>query len=155
MNIFSLLNQERTNSNVDLGSKKKVLETLSKLLSCDIESHNRKQIFDNLIMRERLGSTGLGSGVALPHCRLVGLQQSFAAMLTLQRPINFDSPDQEYVDIVFCLVVPEKSDKEHLQILAYLAELFSDPELCRKIRKAELPQDILNTIHHRQQSAAA
>lgn len=155
MNIFSILNQERTGSNVDLGSKKKVLETLSGLLSRDIENHNQEQIFDSLIMRERLGSTGLGSGVALPHCRLTGLQQPFAAMLTLQNPIDFDSSDQEHVDIVLCLVVPEQSDQEHLQILAHLAKLFSDPELCRQIRKAELPQDILNAIHRWQQSAAA
>ncbi len=155
MDIFNILNQERTSASADLASKKKVLETLSKLLSRDIESHNQEQIFDSLIMRERLGSTGLGSGVALPHCRLADLQRPFAAMLVLKSPIDFDGPDKEYVDIVFCLVVPEESDHEHLQILAYLAKLFGDSKLCRQLRKARLPQDILNAIQHWQQSAVA
>ncbi len=155
MNIFGFLNQERTISGACLGSKKKALETLSSLLSCDIENHNQEQIFDSLIARERLGSTGLGSGIALPHCRLARLQQSSAAMLTLAKPIDFDSPDQKDVDIIFCLVVPEKANEEHLQILSYLARLFSDPGLCRQVREAEYPRDILDAIHQWQQNAAA
>lgn len=155
MDIFSLLNPQRITCNTELGSKKKVLETLSELLAADITSHSQAQIFDNLIMRERLGSTGLGSGVALPHCRLSGITEPYGALLTLNQAVDFDSPDQKGVDIVFSLVVPEDSNEEHLQILAHLAKLFSDHNLCSQLREATNVQGILDVIDHWQHSAAA
>ncbi len=155
MDIFNLLNQERTLAHTDASSKKKVLEKLSHVLSKDIDNYSQEQIFDSLIQRERLGSTGLGSGVALPHCRLTGLSEACAAMVTLDSSVDFDSPDSEGVDIIFGLVVPDDSDKEHLETLAQLARLFSDLKLCQQIRKASSNQDILDLISHWQQNAAA
>lgn len=155
MDIFSLLNQERTLAHMDVGSKKKVLEKLSAVLAQDIAHYSHEQIFECLIQRERLGSTGLGSGVALPHCRLSNLPQPCAAMITLDRSIDFNSPDGQGVDIIFGLVVPENNDKEHLETLARLASLFSNLELCQQIRKTDDNQEILNLINHWQQGAAA
>ena len=155
MNIFSLINQERTIARKDAGSKKKVLEILSDTLAPFIPNHSREKIFEHLIARERLGSTGLGSGVAIPHCRLHGLEAPLGAMLTLRQAVSFDSADNQDVDILFCLVVPEDADEKHLQILSGLAELFIDAELCAQLRDADDDTELLNTLHHWQQNAAA
>lgn len=155
MNIFSLLNLERTVACMNAGSKKRALESLSAYLSPFIPTSNKEKIFDKLIARERLGSTGLGSGVAIPHCRLSGLDAPIGAMATLKNPINFDSPDNQDVDIIFCLIVPEKSHEEHLQILAHLAEIFINPELCQQIRNTKDNTEILGILHRWQQNAAA
>lgn len=155
MNIYNLLHQERILAHADASSKKKVLETLSRILAQDISNYSQEQIFNNLTQRERLGSTGLGSGIALPHCRLAGLARPSAAMLTLDNTIDFDSPDGQGVDIIFGLVVPDNNDSEHLKTLARLARLFSDIELCQQLRNADNNQEILALINHRQQDVAA
>jgi len=155
MNIFTLLNEERTIAHQSAGSKKKTLEILSDSLSPFLKNHSREKIFQQLIARERLGSTGLGSGVAIPHCRLPGLDAPLGTMLTLAEAIPFDSTDNIDVDILFCLVVPEESNEEHLQILASLAKLFIDPELCTQLRNADDNHELLNTLHRWQQHAAA
>ena len=155
MNIFSLINQERTRACLEAGSKKRVLESLSEILSLSLTTHSQEQIFDQLVARERLGSTGLGAGVALPHCRLAGIDIPMGALATLAEPIDYDSPDNKPVDLVFCLVVPDNADEEHLQLLAQLAELFSQEDICSQIRNADEPEEILNLIHHWQQHAAA
>ena len=139
---------------MDAGSKKKGLEVLSGLMAPFIPTHSKEKIFDKLIARERLGSTGLGSGVAIPHCRLEGLETPIGALITLKNAINFDSPDDKDVDILFCLIVPEGSHDEHLKILARLAELLIDPELCQKLRATEDSAEALNIIFHWQQNAA-
>lgn len=140
---------------MDAGSKKRALESLSECLVSFIPTVNKEKIFDKLIARERLGSTGLGSGVAIPHCRLSGLDTPIGAMATLKKPINFDSPDNQDVDILFCLIVPEESHEEHLKILAQLAEIFINPELCQQIRNTKDNSEILGILHHWQQNAAA
>ncbi len=155
MNIFTLLNQERTGARMQAGSKKKGLEILSKILARFIPSHSKEKIFDKLIARERLGSTGLGTGVAIPHCRLEGLDAPIGALIILKNAITFDSPDGKDVDILFCLLVPEGSHDEHLEILAKLAELLINPGLCQQLRNAEDSAEALNIIHYWQQNAAA
>jgi PTS system nitrogen regulatory IIA component len=155
MKIFGLLNQERVRARMDAGSKKRVLECLSEVLSASLTTHSKEQIFDQLIARERLGSTGLGSGVALPHCRLTGIDEPMAALLTLTEGVDFDSPDEQPVDLIFGLIVPENADEEHLQLLAQLAELCLKKDMCNQIRTADKADKILNLIHHWQQHAAA
>ena len=155
MNICSLLNQERIATQQPLCSKKKVLEVFSSILAADIENYSQGQIFDQLVIRDRLGSMGLGHGVALPHCRLSNLSRPLSAVLTLQKGIDFDAPDAQLVDIVFCLVVPEHADQEHLQILAQLAKYFADTKLCQQIRQAQSGQALLNCLYHWQSHAAA
>ena len=87
-------------------------------------------------LRERLGSTGLGFGVALPHARLEGIDTAVGAFVHLPCGVDFDSPDREPVDLVFALLVPENSTNEHLEILSRLAELFNEEELRKKLRIA-------------------
>jgi PTS system nitrogen regulatory IIA component len=140
---------------MEAGSKKKVLECLSGALSASLTTHTTEQIFDQLIARERLGSTGLGVGVALPHCRLAGIEAPMGALATLTDAIDYDSPDNEPVDLVFALIVPDSADEEHLQLLAQLAELFMQKEMCDQIRNAQTADKVLSLIHQWQQHAAA
>ena len=107
-------------------------------------------ILDAFMARERLGSTGLGQGIAIPHCRLDTVSRCTGALLTLANPINFDAPDRQPVDLLFVLVVPSEATDEHLKILAELAQRFSDANYCQRLRAAstdaELYQAALSTV---------
>jgi PTS system nitrogen regulatory IIA component len=94
-------------------------------------------IFDALFDRERLGSTGIGKGVAIPHARVPGITHTIAAMLTLNRPIDFDAADKKDVDIFFALLVPEDDGDNHLEHLASLVTSFREPGICQKIRETD------------------
>jgi len=134
MPTTELLHPARIACQQDSSSKKRSLESLSHLLASAVPDYTEIEIFDSLVGRERLGSTGLGSGVALPHGRLRGLKQPIAALITLRQGIDFDAIDQQPVDLLYALLVPEESTEEHLQILAQLAGLFSNPDFCSKLR---------------------
>jgi PTS system nitrogen regulatory IIA component len=117
-------------------SKKKVLENLSEKLANNSKAIEADKIFQALLERERLGSTGLGKGVAIPHARVPNLPHSVAAMLMLETPINFDAADNKPVDIIFGLLVPEEDNEHCLQYLSSLVTMFRDPAICEKIRAA-------------------
>ncbi|HEX5514672.1 MAG TPA: PTS IIA-like nitrogen regulatory protein PtsN [Gammaproteobacteria bacterium] len=136
MKIADLLTRERIRIDTDVGSKKRALEVLSEMLADDANDVPAGVIFNKLIGRERLGSTGLGKGVALPHARLTHGGEPRGALIRLNHGIDFDAFDRQPVDLLFALVVPEHFTDEHLQILANLAELFSDQELCQQLRQA-------------------
>jgi nitrogen PTS system EIIA component len=136
MNIEDILSPERVAARADITSKKSVLELLAELIAKDTPSISQAEIFDSLCARERLGSTGLGHGVAIPHGRLKGSQDTLGAFVQLQKGVDYDAVDQQPVDLLFALLVPEESTNEHLQILAQLAEMFSDSERLRKLRRA-------------------
>ena len=113
---------------VDATSKKRVFEQAG-LLFENQHSIARSTVTDNLFARERLGSTGLGHGVAIPHGRIKGLKNPLAAVLRTQQPIGFDSPDDEPVKLLIFLLVPEAATQRHLEILSEIAEMLSDREL--------------------------
>jgi nitrogen PTS system EIIA component len=136
MKIVDLLSTERIGCDASASSKKRGLELLSSLLAASAEPLNASAIFNKLVSRERLGSTGLGKGVALPHARVEGSSHPFGALIKLEQGIDFDAFDRQPVDLLFALVVPEHFTEEHLQILARLAEMFSDSQLCTKLRAA-------------------
>lgn len=123
----------------DSPSKKRVLERAASLLSHG-DSALAEGVFERLLERERLGSTGLAGGVALPHARMPGVATSRGAFIRLSQPVDFDSLDGQPVDLVFALLVPEEATEEHLQLLAHLASLFKDPETCRRLREADTAQ---------------
>lgn len=135
MNVASLLPVDQILCNPEANSKKRVLELLSHLLAKSSPDISEEEIFDGLLKRERLGTTGLGRGVAIPHTRLAGLKSPTIAMIKLERGIDFDAPDQIPVDILFALAVPAEDDANHLQILASLAEMFGNRELVTALRK--------------------
>jgi PTS system nitrogen regulatory IIA component len=109
-------------------SKKRVFEQAG-LLFENQHAVGRSLVFDSLLARERLGSTGLGQGVAIPHGRIKGLREALGAFLRLAQPVPFDAPDGNPVSLVFVLLVPEQATEKHLQILSELAQMFSDKSL--------------------------
>jgi PTS system nitrogen regulatory IIA component len=129
-------------------SKKRALQELAKLLSLSAPELNEDAVFDKLLERERLGSTGLGYGIALPHARVTGIEEARGAFLQLEAPIPFDSVDNHPVDLIFGLLVPESATEEHLQLLAKLAKLFHDPQFCARLRAAQNPGEVLDRILH-------
>ena len=94
-------------------------------------------MFAQLTAREKLGSTGLGQGIAIPHCRVEECPQPLGTLLTLEQPIDFDAPDDQPVDLLFALLVPGEANQQHLDILAGLARLFHQPDFCRQLRAAQ------------------
>lgn len=137
MRLSELLHPTRIACQQSSSSKKRSLETLSGLLADAMPDFTDAEIFNSLIGRERLGSTGLGNGVALPHGRMQGLRQPLAALVVLSEGIDFDAIDRKPVDLLFALLVPEESTDEHLQILANLAKMFSDQEFCSRLRSCK------------------
>ena len=111
-----------------VSSKKRLFEQIGLLF----ENHHgiaRNLVFDSLFDRERLGSTGLGQGIAIPHGRIKGLKEALGAFVRLAQPVPFDAPDGKPVTLVFTLLVPEQATEKHLQILSELAQMFSDRHL--------------------------
>lgn len=127
-------------------SKKRILENMSYLLAANTEVASVDKIFQALLERERLGTTGLGKGVAIPHARIPGLTQSIAAMMTLESPVNYESSDKQPVDIIFGLLVPEEDGDQHLQHLSRLVTLFRNVNHCKKIRQAQNSEQIFEFL---------
>ncbi len=135
MNIANFIRPERVSHTAEIGSKKRVLEHVSEMLATGTGQLGWTEIFNSLVNREKLGSTGLGKGVALPHGRMPTLQRPVCAFLKLDKPVDFDASDGQPVDLVFALLVPEDSTEEHLQVLSTVAEMFSNPAFCAGIRE--------------------
>jgi PTS system nitrogen regulatory IIA component len=135
MHIKDILTVDRILYDIQATSKKRALEELSGLIAKAHPSLSARTIFDCLLARERLGSTGLGFGVALPHGRLAKLGWTIGAFIKIREPVNFDALDKQPVDLMFGLLVPEHSTEEHLQILSLLAEKFSDESLRTHLRQ--------------------
>ena len=137
MIIHRILTPERTFDSVHGGSKKKILEFIAERISGDVPEIDTGELFDALVARERLGTTGFGSGVAIPHCRCKFCPQPVGLFIRLAEPVDFDSVDREPVDLVFALVVPEGKDQEHLEFLKALTEQFHSPAMLEKIRAVD------------------
>jgi len=146
MQLVDFLSPDRIACKVSAHSKKRALEELSSLIAHDQNAISATDIFDSLLSRERLGATGIGYGVALPHGRLKNTDHTTAALIHLQSAIDFDTIDNEPVDLLFALVVPEHATQDHLQILAMLATLFQQESFRQRLRAAETPDEILNLI---------
>jgi len=142
MQLSDLITPSRIACNIDAQSKKRALEQVSELISRDQDTISSTDVFDSLLARERLGGTGVGYGVAIPHGRLRNTEQTLGAFVKLRHGVDFDSADHQPVDLVFALLVPEESTEEHLQVLAQLAAMFSDDDFRNKLRQAQTPQEI-------------
>lgn len=141
-----LLSPGRVRCDEPLGSKKRAIERAAELLSPAVPGMTRVEIFDALVTRERLGSTGLGHGMALPHGRVTGVQAPVAACLTLASPIDYDAPDRQRVDVLFVLLVPRDCSDEHLRILSGLAEMFNDEALRGSLRAQTDPEALIRCL---------
>ena len=144
MMIQDILTSERTLLGVPATSKKKVLELVAEQVSEYVPTVNATELFDALIARERLGTTGLGKGVAIPHCRLKSCIEPIGLFFRMEQPVDFDAVDRLPVDLIFALIVPDGDQQEHLNLLKALAERFSDELFVQTLRRAV---NALSLIH--------
>lgn len=150
MTISALLSPQSIFVDTEITSKKKLLELIANIVA-DRTQLPESVIYNNLLNRERLGSTGLGNGFAVPHARLENLDQTLGFFFRLNEPVNFESPDDIPVDLVFTIVIPEEATEEHLIILSSLAGIFSRPEICEAIRDAANRDEIGQIIQSAEQ----
>ena len=142
MNLISkILPLENVILDHDSTSKKRVFEQVGILFE-NTRQIARSEVFDSLFARERLGSTGLGQGVAIPHGRIKNLRDAVAAFVKTQHQIPFDAPDGQPVDLIFVLLVPERATDLHLQLLGELAQMFSDKSFRAQLRASDDPESI-------------
>ncbi|NOY62208.1 MAG: PTS IIA-like nitrogen regulatory protein PtsN [Gammaproteobacteria bacterium] len=142
MQIADCILPERIVCGASTGSKKRGLELLSGLLSEGEEQLSSVVVFESLLARERLGGTGVGHGVAIPHGRMKNIDHAVGAFLQLEKGVDFDAIDNRPVDLLFALIVPEQSTGEHLKLLAQLAQMFSDEKLRDALRQAQSCSEI-------------
>ncbi len=149
--IANLLPSQNIVLDLDVSSKKRVFEYAG-LLFENNQNIGRAQVFDSLFAREKLGSTGLGQGIAIPHGRIKGLREAVGAMIRMRDPIAFDAPDGLPVKLIFVLLVPERATDLHLQILSELAQMFSDRDFRDRLvgceNAAAMPQLIAEWQAH-------
>jgi PTS system nitrogen regulatory IIA component len=149
MEISDIISPDRIASDMDASSKKRALEKISEIISASEGVQVLSQeVCESLIAREKLGSTGIGSGVAIPHGRLKNSDKTIAAFVQLHDGINFDAMDDEDVDLLFALLVPENSTDEHLQILAQLAEMFSKADFRAKLRASKSSDELFDLLRN-------
>ncbi len=146
MYIADIIDPQRILCKEPLSSKKAALEALSRLLVNAEKTLAYGEIFDSLIAREKLGSTGLGHGVAIPHGRLKNVRRALGAFIQLQHGVEYSAADQVPVDLIFALIVPEDATGEHLKILAQLAETLSLPKTREKLRAALSVNTLYRTL---------
>ncbi|QIK39055.1 PTS IIA-like nitrogen regulatory protein PtsN [Caldichromatium japonicum] len=142
-----LIAPERIRCALEVASKKRLIETLAELLASAHPRLQTETVFEHLIERERLGSTGLGYGVALPHARIAQISDAVGAFVRTNRGIDYDATDGQPVDLAFALLVPDTANDEHLRLLAHLATLFSDPDIRAQLRKATSSDEVLRVLN--------
>jgi PTS system nitrogen regulatory IIA component len=136
MEIHDLLNEQGVVSNLKATSKKHVLQELA-ARAAPITGMPERTIFETLLERERLGTTGVGQGIAIPHGKLKELKRLYGVFARLDQPVDFDSIDDEPVDLIFLLLAPESAGADHLKALARVSRLLRDQTVCAKLRGAE------------------
>ena len=143
--MIDLLPLSNVLADLDVSSKKRVFEQAG-LLFENNQNISRGEVFDSLFTREKLGSTGLGHGIAIPHGRIKGLREAVGAFVRMKAAIAFDAPDGKPVNLIFILLVPERATDLHLQILSELAQMFSDRELRANLLQAADAQEMHRLI---------
>jgi PTS system nitrogen regulatory IIA component len=140
------LDVDRISTGADVSSKKRLLQMLAELLAMGDAELTKEAVFERLTERERLGSTGLGHGIALPHSRMAEVAEARCAFMQLRQGIDYDAIDNRPVDLAFALLVPADANETHLQLLSALAAMFSDQGLREKLRTAASAQEILTLM---------
>jgi PTS system nitrogen regulatory IIA component len=140
--IVDILTLERTQMGAQCSSKKRVIEYVANFLADQIPDAQADDLYEHLIAREKLGSTGIGEGIAIPHSRLSECEDTVGALFLLETPVDFDSIDRVPVDIVFVLLVPTQATDQHLQTLSMLAQKFNQPSFRDCLREANTTQEL-------------
>ncbi|MFC7367561.1 MULTISPECIES: PTS sugar transporter subunit IIA [Vreelandella] len=146
MSLETILPPERVLYDVPGGSKKRVLEFFSTFIAQNTPSLDSQEVFSRLIGRERLGSTGIGNGVAIPHARSPHCSSPIAGFLKLAEPVDFDAIDGDPVDLVFVLLVPEEADDTHLALLGQVASIMNNVDTRQQLRKAASQRELLDFL---------
>jgi nitrogen PTS system EIIA component len=136
MPLTDVLMPEAVLPAVKAGSKKQLLQDIS-AFAAGLSGMGEREIFDALLQRERLGSTGIGNGIAIPHGKLASLDHLFGVFARLEKPVDFEALDGEPVDLVFLLLAPEGAGADHLKALAKVARALRDPTIAQKLRKTK------------------
>lgn len=146
MQLEEIIQLEQIDCDCSASSKKRSIEELSSLISKGDPNLSGPEVFEKLFSREKLGSTGFGHGVALPHGRSGNISRAKGAFVHLKDSIDFDSVDKEPVDLLFALLVPEHCGDEHLQILSKLAAIFRDEDVRRQLREEDDAQKTFDIL---------
>lgn len=136
MDIADLITPAAVIPNLRATSKKQALQDLAKK-AAELTGQNERAVFDVLLERERLGTTGVGNGIAIPHGKLPALPRLYGLFARLERPIHFESIDEQPVDLIFLLLAPESAGADHLKALARVSRLLRDKGVCEKLRGTE------------------
>jgi PTS system nitrogen regulatory IIA component len=144
--LEDILTPGRSLVNVPGGSKKRALEYIANLVAREMPDLDQQTIFESLIAREKLGSTGFGNGIAIPHCRLPGCPAPISVLLRLEAPIDFDAIDGAPVDLLFVLLVPEAATDEHLQLLRQIASMLDRSEIRERLRQVESSEALYQVV---------
>ena len=144
--LSNYLNPELISVQTSVSSGKKLLEKMANMLSKPLANAKPKDIYHGLLEREKLGNTGIGNGVAIPHSRSSLANNAIVALITLDEPIDFDSSDRQPVDVAFGLLVPAEATSQHLNLLASIAKLMSDPDKKQQLSKAENNEQVVQLI---------
>ncbi|MCW3149825.1 PTS IIA-like nitrogen regulatory protein PtsN [Stutzerimonas stutzeri] len=144
--LENILSPGRSLVNVPGGSKKRVLEQIAKVIAQDLPDLDAQAIFESLIAREKLGSTGFGNGIAIPHCRMAGCNAPLSAVLRLETPVDFDAIDGAPVDLLFVLLVPQAATDEHLELLRQIASMLDREDVRERLRQAPSSHDLYQVV---------
>ena len=144
--LESILTPGRSLVNVPGGSKKKALEQIANLIGREVPELDTQAVYEALIAREKLGSTGFGNGIAIPHCRLQGCESPVSALLHLDAPIDFDAIDGAPVDLLFVLLVPQAATDAHLELLRQIASMLDRKEVRDKLRSAKSNEALYQVV---------
>ena len=146
MQIKDFISEEGIVFSPSVSSKKAALEMLSDTLAYQDNNLSKSKVLDGLLAREKLGSTGLGEGIAIPHCRIEELDKIYVTMLKLEEGVEYEASDDKPVFFLFCLVVPEDANDEHLELLANLAELLDNELLRKSIQKSSNARELYQIL---------
>jgi PTS system nitrogen regulatory IIA component len=144
--LENILTPGRSLVSVPGGSKKRVLEQIASLVASELPELDEQDIFESLIAREKLGSTGFGNGIAIPHCRLPGCHAPLSAVLRLDSAVDFDAIDGAPVDLLFVLLVPEAATDEHLELLRQIASMLDRSEVRERLRQAQSSEALYQVV---------
>ena len=145
MNINEILSPKATFCSLKLSSKKKILEKVSEVMA-ETMACPAQDVFESLFAREKLGSTALGHGIAIPHGRVEACKEPTSVLILLEEPVNYDAPDKQPVDIIFAIMVPVQADAEQLRSLAEIAKILSEAKVVSQIRHAHCNDALFEII---------
>ena len=146
MQLSEILTTSCTRCDAAVTSKKRILEIICQIAAIQITDMDQDELLESLLDREKMGSTGIGNGIAIPHGRLPNTSKAVAVLITTKQAIDFDAIDNRDVDIFVALFVPENSCQEHLDTLQNIAKLFSDKKMIKQVRKCNDNQALYNLI---------